>query len=180
MKMVNVKEVFVEGLIRLAQKKDISKITVQNIVDECKSSRRTFYNYFSDKYDLMNWVYEFKTQEILECFRSSKSWLDCVIDMYMVVEQDQAFYKNISAFSGQNSFVDFLFEYCREVFMNSIVESHGKEVLTDELIYAIEHHCYGITYTAIKWIQEGLKIPAATIATWQYKSMPELLKKHME
>ena len=58
MKIVNVKEVFAEGLIRLAQKKDISKITVQNIVDECKSSLRTFYNHFSNGQPCLARTYE--------------------------------------------------------------------------------------------------------------------------
>ena len=32
----------------------VDKITVKNIVEECKTTRQTFYRHFLDKYDLIN------------------------------------------------------------------------------------------------------------------------------
>ena len=33
----------------------VEKITVKEIVQECGTTRQTFYRYFLDKYDLINW-----------------------------------------------------------------------------------------------------------------------------
>lgn len=179
MKMVNAKQVFADSLIRLAQEKEFSKITVQNIIDESHSSRRTFYNHFSDKYELMSWIYEEATNDILACFRITKNWQECVIDMYRLVEKEKDYYKSISMFTGQNSFIDFLYRYTKGFFIATIQESCGADALTGELRYAIDHHSYGIAYTVADWIQQGFKVSADTMAQWQYHSMPELLRQYM-
>ena len=64
--IINVKETLADALIRLSAAKPISRITVQDIVNECNTSRRTFYNHFHDKYELINWIYESKTNKILD------------------------------------------------------------------------------------------------------------------
>lgn len=175
MKIVNVKEVLGEGLIRLSKNKDISKITVQEIIDECHTSRRTFYNHFHDKYELMNWIYESKTQAILDCFQISKNWMKCVQDMYAVFDRDKEFYMNISSFEGQNSFHDFVFNYTRDFFIKYIKNNYNIENLTDELFYVIDYHCCGLVYSGIIWLKGGQKIPAAKVAKWQYECMPMLI-----
>ena len=36
----------------------VEKITVKEIVQECGTTRQTFYRYFLDKYDLINWYFD--------------------------------------------------------------------------------------------------------------------------
>ena len=35
----------------------VEKITVKEIVDECGTTRQTFYRHFLDEYDLINWYF---------------------------------------------------------------------------------------------------------------------------
>ena len=46
------------SLIDLMAKNSINKITVKDIVDNCGLTRQTFYRYFKDKFDLVNWYFE--------------------------------------------------------------------------------------------------------------------------
>ena len=57
MKRKTTKEILVESFQELSKKKDISKITIQEIVDNCQLSPATFYRNFTDKYDLISWEY---------------------------------------------------------------------------------------------------------------------------
>ncbi|MBR5991226.1 MAG: TetR/AcrR family transcriptional regulator, partial [Clostridia bacterium] len=49
----------------LAEKKGFERITVQMIADEAGISRATFYRYFKDKYDVMNFNYTKFIEEYL-------------------------------------------------------------------------------------------------------------------
>ncbi len=44
-----------EALLKLLEKKRIEDITVGEIAEKARFSRRTFYNYFTDKYDVLSW-----------------------------------------------------------------------------------------------------------------------------
>ena len=45
-----------ENLRYLMQRKVFEKITIKQICDETGVIRATFYNYFEDKYDCLNWI----------------------------------------------------------------------------------------------------------------------------
>lgn len=47
------KDHMADTLKELTRKKSLSKITINDIVSECKISKQTFYNYFKDKNDLI-------------------------------------------------------------------------------------------------------------------------------
>lgn len=54
----NTKYRLAEGLKKVMEKYPVDKITVKQIVDESRVTRPTFYRYFKDKYDLINWYFD--------------------------------------------------------------------------------------------------------------------------
>ena len=64
MKRKTAKEILAESFQELAAGKDIDKITVKDITDNCGYSPATFYRQFKDKYDLIAWEFP----EIYEVF----------------------------------------------------------------------------------------------------------------
>lgn len=40
------------------QKTSLEKITVSQVVQQCGTTRQTFYRNFKDKYDLVNWYFD--------------------------------------------------------------------------------------------------------------------------
>lgn len=60
------------ALVRLLEKKNFTRVTVQDICTEALVSRSAFYQHFSDKYDLLNAVFEEKlVQQEAENMQSS-------------------------------------------------------------------------------------------------------------
>ena len=51
------KELMADSFKELAHKKNIEKITVKDVVENCGYSPATFYRHFRDKYDLIAWDY---------------------------------------------------------------------------------------------------------------------------
>ena len=58
----NTKKMFAEALKRLLKTKNLSKITVREIVQECGVNHKTFYYHFHDIYDLIHWMLTIETE----------------------------------------------------------------------------------------------------------------------
>lgn len=55
---------FSETLMELLETKPFEKITVNEICEACNYPRATFYNYFDDSYDLLNYCWTVMMQEV--------------------------------------------------------------------------------------------------------------------
>ena len=63
---VNVKPLIADAFIKLSKEKNIDKITVKDIVDECGISRQSFYYHFQDILEVIEWSAEQAFQKLLE------------------------------------------------------------------------------------------------------------------
>ena len=98
------KKEFAEALIALAEKKEIEKITVQDLLDACDASRQTFYNHFRDKYDLINWIYSDAANEALKLYRSEEPLLIGVQRIYSMFTHIGPFLSRRSAWMDKTVF----------------------------------------------------------------------------
>ena len=57
------KNALAASLKRLLSKKELSKITITNIAEECVVNIQKFYYHFKDIYDLLEWIF---TNEVIE------------------------------------------------------------------------------------------------------------------
>lgn len=62
---IGVKTRIVEAFIKLSKDKNIDKITVKDIVDECGISRQAFYYHFQDILEVIEWASEQAFQKLL-------------------------------------------------------------------------------------------------------------------
>ena len=59
MKRKTAKEILSDSFRELAETKSVDKITVRDITENCGYSPATFYRQFKDKYDLVEWIYDY-------------------------------------------------------------------------------------------------------------------------
>lgn len=62
------KKQFAEALKRAMKKKPFKKITVSELIQDCKVNRKTFYYHFEDIYDLLKWMFDQEAVEVLKHF----------------------------------------------------------------------------------------------------------------
>lgn len=81
MKRKTAKEILAESFRELAKKKNIDKITVRDITENCGYSPATFYRQFKDKYDLIAWAYTRDLEEIMNHIAfDENSWKKVLVD----------------------------------------------------------------------------------------------------
>lgn len=70
------KDVIADAFFALAQKKQLDKITVKDLVDACGISRQTFYYHFQDILEVIEWQAERMEAELAEQIRQAASLED--------------------------------------------------------------------------------------------------------
>lgn len=122
---------FAEALRQIMLEKPFSKISVRDIADAAGISRKSFYNHFQDKYDLINWICYSQFVQISEDVLAGGGWgaFRAFLDFFAT---DRAFFINALQDMGQNSFgqyfSDLLFEVVYETthagFVRQDIDEH--------------------------------------------------------
>lgn len=103
-----------QSLQNLMKVHPFEKITIKMITDGAGVIRPTFYNYFQDKYELIEWI--FKTDIIDKISSMAKAGMhpECLKYFFTLLEKNKDFYRKAFAIEGQNSFEDIMLKHlCR-------------------------------------------------------------------
>lgn len=80
-------------------------------------SRRSFYRQFRDKYELLNWLYDYEFCRFVD-ERQDKTIWDYYPDICRHLYCDSEFFLNAFSVTGQNSFRDFCNDKLYPLLMN--------------------------------------------------------------
>lgn len=79
---------------QLMKKKEIRKITIQDIMDATNMSRQSFYYHFKDIYDVLEWVarYDFSDRIVCEEGQTMEEW---ALHVLHVLEEERPFFERV-------------------------------------------------------------------------------------
>ena len=107
------KDTIAESLRRLMERNLFEKITIQQICEGAGVIRATFYNYFDDKFDCLNYiVYKDITEEYMESF-TRDDFNSGIQHCLEHVQEHREFYRVAYTVTGQNSFENMIRENLR-------------------------------------------------------------------
>lgn len=160
---------------RLLREVPFEKITVSMIANKSGISKPTFYRYFKDKYDVMNYNYKRNLDKWVSNNNCS-SWLEFYIKMYTASKADSEREKNAFSVSGTNSYKSFLFKYSYAAIESSATKCRGGAPLTREEKIHLSIFCYGVIDLNFDWINGNLDYTVEEIAKLTYLALPETLR----
>lgn len=98
-----VKNSIAEAMKSLVREKCIEDISVMDICQRCSVNRRTFYRYFSDKFEVIEWIHysDFLQRLQMPSESSLYYYMSAAVDLIM---EDREYYINALKYKGQNSF----------------------------------------------------------------------------
>lgn len=135
----------------LLEKKEFDKISVSNIMELSGIRRQTFYNYFLDKFDLIEWILKTDLQEQVTDNLEYISGLQLVKELFYFFDYNKNLYKQIFNISGQNDIQSFFLDYCRQV-VEKIIKEYGLETapeLKTESVILYHSHALAETFKDI-------------------------------
>ena len=152
----------------------VEKVTVKEIVEECGTTRQTFYRYFLDKYDLINWYFDKILSESFKHMGTGETVYESLVRKFRFIEHERLFFDAAFRYDDQNSLRDH--DY-REIhaFYTNMIESRTKEPLGSELNFILEMYCRGSVYMTTRWVSGEIECTPEEMAKRLVEAMPAVL-----
>ena len=172
MKSNFIKQHIWESFYELSATVPFHKLTVEKILSHSGVSKATFYRYFRDKYDVLNYN-SLAIAERLIGWRKCKSWQEFLLLMFREIEREIDYYRRAFKTSGQNAHSRFLYEYSFSMVKNCYLTTYHRETLTPRETFMISHYCHGCVDTLEEWLRDPAQLSVEEMARLFYEAMPE-------
>ncbi len=166
MKRKTAKEILTASFQELAAVKNIDKITIQEIADNCGYSPATFYRHFKDKYDLIAWEHTRAVAEIVDQTSADDYlWKQTLYDGARLYNENRNYLKNLLQHtSGHDSFMRYMTEINSSALEKYILSVKGDQKLTHEEMMCVKMYCLGLVGLACDWIMGKINTTTEEIA----------------
>ena len=144
-----------ENFKELMLKGSFDKITIRMITEQAGVIRPTFYNYFQDKYEVMEWLLEEEVfRPVFEMVEDGMK-REAIYLLFRKMEKDQQYYQKAFEVTGQNGFEEILAgklrKLIRQMMKNHKITLQKLEGLRDINIF-LEFHTLTVVNGLKYWL----------------------------
>ena len=144
-----------DAMKQLMRSRPIEKITTSQILEKAGVSRRSFYRYFRDKFDLVEWIYNYDFCRFVDV-RPEKSIWEYYPEILRSLRADPEFYCNAFVYTGQNSVRAFCFEKLFPLIMNDFGDIFPD---VETARFVIRRYVYAFFDGYIWWLEKKDPMP---------------------
>ena len=152
-----IKRVLASTLKEIAEKKSLSKITINDLTQACDVSRQTFYNNFKDIYDLVEWIYLKEVVTPIERGKIYDKWQDALTSIFQYISENHVFVLNTYRSFGKE-FLEKVLRQEIELFLSNQVfkkiEVTKEEAKQVEFSYSF--YTYALVGVELDWIEKQM------------------------
>ena len=152
-----IKRVLASTLKEIAEKKSLSKITINDLTQACDVSRQTFYNNFKDIYDLVEWIYLKEVVTPIERGKIYDKWQDALSSIFQYISENHVFVLNTYRSFGKG-FLEKVLRQEIELFLSNQVfkkiEVTKEEAKQVEFSYSF--YTYALVGVGLDWIEKQM------------------------
>lgn len=140
------------------------KITIKMITDEAGYIRPTFYNYFYDKYEVLEWIFKIDVEDYVNVYMDNGDFYKGLLTMFERIEENKDFYIRALNIKGQNDFTEIIRRHIYENFsrlydalnLNTKRRLRKKEILDKDLL--CRYYANGLVFMVKTWTEESADI----------------------
>ncbi len=159
----------------LIKKNNMDKITVEMLISEAGISKATFYRYFKDKYDVMNYNYKLLLDNVTSP-KISSNFEDLYEHLFQYGAKNWKFLSHAFETLGRNSFCDYITSYSLE-FVDKITRmNRNGEGLSETERLQCDVFSMGVSTMYRNWIFDQYQISSKEAAKALYDIMPSTLR----
>ncbi len=107
----------------LMLKGPFDKITIRMITEQAGVIRPTFYNYFQDKYEVMEWLLDEEVFQPVFAMLEDGMEREAIYLLFRRMEKDQPYYQKAFEVTGQNGFEEILSGKIRQL-IEDMLKNH--------------------------------------------------------
>lgn len=141
----------------LLDEKPLEQITVKELTESLGISRQTFYYYFHDLYEIIEWIFERESEMILSGFTTIDSWQFGYILMLQWVQNHRSLvlgcYRSIRREYVEIFMNRILYSYIRQVVEE---QARGMQVTPSQKEFITKFFTLAINAISLEWIGKGM------------------------
>lgn len=152
----NTKKTIAASLKKFMEKKPLSKITVSEIVADCKINRKTFYYHFENIQDLLKWMLEQEAIEVVKNFDLLLDYEDAINFVLDYVEENKHILNCVYDSIGSNELNRFFHNDFNSIVMtiiNRYEEIMGIEVDNNFRIFICDFYTEAIVGMIVRLLK---------------------------
>ena len=175
-KSENMKYRLADAMKICMRRSPVEKITVQEIADECGTTRQTFYRNFKDKYDLINWCFDKILLESFEHMGEGRTIFEGLVNKFHYIEDEKLFFRAAFKNDDQNNLRDHDFHLILQFYTERIEGKTGKK-MSPHLKFLLEMYCQGSIYMTVQWVLGKITADPEKMAEDLVDAMPAELSE---
>ena len=152
-----IKRVLASTLKEIAEKKSLSKITINDLTQACDVSRQTFYNNFKDIYDLVEWIYLKEVVTPIERGKIYDKWQDALTSIFQYISENHVFVLNTYRSFGKG-FLEKVLRQEIELFLSNQVFKKIKVTKEEakQVEFSYSFYTYALVGVGLDWIEKQM------------------------
>ena len=162
------KEQMAASLKKLMTRKNLGRITIQELADDCGINRYTFYYHFRDKQELVDWIFHTDLGPVLRNGHPGRTWNEALTELLERLQRSRAFYAGILRNQGQDRFSSCLFGDCYEMVCALLAQYSGNLTQTEQEM-AGRFYTRAVIGLAMDWVRGDIQAEPAEIVTMLQK-----------
>ncbi len=146
------------SLKNLLLKKPLSKITINDITEDCGISRMTFYYHFKDIYDLVEWSCLEDAKRALEGKKTYETWQQGILQIFEAVLENKPFIINVYRSVSREHVENYLFKLTYNLLIGVVNEkSDGITVREEDKEFIADFYKYAFVGVMLNWVRDDMK-----------------------
>ena len=147
-----------QSLKNLLLKKPLTKITINDITEDCGINRMTFYYHFKDIYDLVEWSCLEDARKALEEKKTHDTWQEGFLNIFEAVLANKPFVMNVYRCVDREQVEKYLQPLVDRLLLDVINEEAGEMKVRDEdKQFIAKVYAYIFIGVMLDWIKNDMR-----------------------
>ena len=147
-----------QSLKNLLLKKPLTKITINDIAEDCGINRMTFYYHFKDIYDLVEWSCTEDARKALEEKKTYDTWQQGFLQIFEAVRENKPFIMNVYRSISREKVENYLYRITYDLLIHVINEkAKGMNVRDENKEFLANFYKYAFVGLVLDWIKHDMK-----------------------
>lgn len=167
----------------ISQGHELTSITIKELTGIENISRSSFYNYFSDVYDLLNWIYYNELLVWFDEFLKNEMHREGFKLLYKKIYSNKNFYLNIFKFNREFAIDIYFKNYFYEVFYSYPSKKINPNGLK-ECELTRQFYANSMSYVLTLWLESGCTISIEEILEFsiytRHTTLHQMIKRQKQ
>ena len=171
----NRKRQLADSLKMLMVKKNLKKITVQEIADGCGANRYTFYYHFKDIYDLLMWMFQEEALSLIKTSENCLTWQEGFRLFLRWITENNSVCKCALNDIGQEALREMFYQETKHLMTLFLAYAKGSHQVSDEyLAFLGDLYMAALSGILLEWIRRDLDFSEDQLMSYLRPTMDQI------